>query len=706
MIKKHHIYLIKKGIRTFFENPVLLYYKLKNFRQRLKKYFILNPHDIKLTSATVINLDFNPEIIIPIYNGYEYLKKLIEQLLSHTHINYILIIINDCSTDKQVVTYLELLKNIVSNHKIIIINNSVNLGFVKSVNIGMSFTSNHFIILNSDTEVPIYFANKILQPIIANKMVASVTPFTNSGSICSFPKFCQDNEIFLKLGVEQIDSSFSSIDTIKHNLEIPTAVGFCMAINKNVYKKIGGFDDELFGKGYGEENDWCMRAFKKGYHHVLAANCFVYHKHGGSFSIEQKQILIQENYKKLKAKHPDYEKMIHQFCARDELKKLRYFLTLKTITDNIDTICIFNTIFTGGAKEYLNNLIQEELKLNRAILLIEALDFESTVNIKIFYNDFCLQLQTKDIFILLHKLNIKLLLINHLLFNNNLHNIVNKISSLQKRTDAKLNIVIHDYFYLCPSLNLLGYDNVYCTLPNDTKCNKCLNSFNNTSIGWSYVDIYRNNFNQIEKWRNNLFQLLNSAHSIIVPSEVAKNLYVKIFPHLEEKIIIKEHSLKYLEKIDAQLLYKPFANDTITIATIGNIDKHKGSNILIEMINKSNIYNYKIKWVIIGYFNGLRKKSLKNLIIHNHYKSNQLSLIVNKYQVDIFIIASIWPETFCYAASEMMHFNLPVVSFDIGAHAIRIKQYPYGHIVPNISAQEMLDEIFLIKNNYQSCIKS
>ena len=53
--------------------------------------------------------------------------------------------------------------------------------------------------------------------------------------------------------------------------------------------------DEIFGKGYGEENDWCQRAIKKGYKNLHVTNLFVYHKHGGSFPSEEKQRLISKN---------------------------------------------------------------------------------------------------------------------------------------------------------------------------------------------------------------------------------------------------------------------------------------------------------------------------------------------------------------------------------------------------------------------------
>jgi GT2 family glycosyltransferase len=65
-----------------------------------------------------------------------------------------------------------------------------------------------------------------------------------------------------------------------------------MGINQQVWSTLGGFD-EAFGRGYGEENDWCMRAIQAGYKNIVASNLFIYHKHGGSFTSEEKEELCR-----------------------------------------------------------------------------------------------------------------------------------------------------------------------------------------------------------------------------------------------------------------------------------------------------------------------------------------------------------------------------------------------------------------------------
>ena len=47
----------------------------------------------------------------------------------------------------------------------------------------------------------------------------------------------------------------------------------------------GQFDDETFGLGYGEENDFCLRAVERGWRHLLACDTYVFHEGNVSFGV-------------------------------------------------------------------------------------------------------------------------------------------------------------------------------------------------------------------------------------------------------------------------------------------------------------------------------------------------------------------------------------------------------------------------------------
>ncbi|MBL0721143.1 MAG: glycosyltransferase family 2 protein, partial [Sulfurovum sp.] len=302
-------------------------------------------------------MNISIDIIIPVYNGLEFLESLFNSLEGNTSSSaHRLIVIDDCSPDKMVKPYL--LKRLEKHKNHIFIEHKENLGFVKSVNEAYSYTKNHFLILNTDTEVPEFWLERIMYPILKMDKVASTTPFTNSGQIASFPNFILDNDIFEGMSVNKLDKSFREVNAINFYAEAPTGVGFCMGINYNLTKDIGFFLEDEFGRGYGEENDWCQRAINQGYKNLIVPNLFVYHKHGGSFSIEDKKRLIKENSLKLLYKHTNYDRDIQDYIQTDIHKNLRDILVIIASSTKDGVNLVINQALGGGSNIYSDDLAE------------------------------------------------------------------------------------------------------------------------------------------------------------------------------------------------------------------------------------------------------------------------------------------------------------------------------------------------------------
>ena len=104
------------------------------------------------------------DVVIPVYNGLEFLNRLFATI-THTAIPIRYIIVDDCSPDPRVLPLLEAFKNEHANN-CLLIKNDVNLGFVKSVNVGLSLSQGHVVLVNTDTELPDHWLERLIQPII------------------------------------------------------------------------------------------------------------------------------------------------------------------------------------------------------------------------------------------------------------------------------------------------------------------------------------------------------------------------------------------------------------------------------------------------------------------------------------------------------------------------------------------------------------
>ena len=86
-------------------------------------------------------------------------------------------------------------------------------------------------------------------------------------------------------------------------LEVPLLNGFCLMIRRQVVNQIGFFDEENFGKGYGEEDDFNLRAEKAGWKKVIADDVFIFHAQSKSYSHQQRYELSRLSGEKLRKKH-------------------------------------------------------------------------------------------------------------------------------------------------------------------------------------------------------------------------------------------------------------------------------------------------------------------------------------------------------------------------------------------------------------------
>lgn len=616
------------------------------------------------------------DIIIPVYNGYKYLEKLFLSILQ-TDLEYRVIVIDDASPDIKVREFLEQIGNKFKDF--LLIKNETNLGFVRSVNKGLAIAEHDIALVNTDVEVPRYWLERLMEPIFGDDTIASSTPFTNSGIICSFPNFLKDNKLFENMNVQQIDKAFAEL--IPEYNELPTGVGFCMGISYRALKDIGFFDEEAFGKGYGEENDWCQRAILRGYKNVFVENLFVYHNHGGSFLAEDKLRYIAENEKKLLLKHPEYNKDVAAFVKKDPIKKFRDIAMVELIKEikDIPSIVAFSHSLGGGAASYLKNLVTEEVfKGNRVITV--RYDYKGYYWVDVEYKTYKIELkirQLDEIFDFLNQFGIRTIIINELVTYQNINILIDKVLQLKETNKAQLQMLLHDYYCICPSINLLDYKNIFCDVPSIENCKMC----NQYICEKKYTD-----YKGIEDWRGMWSRLLMKVDEIIAFSNSSKIMLEKAYPGVSN-IIIRPHQVNNLLPLNK----KCKVTTTVNIGLLGILTEHKGSNIVREMLDYIKIGKINAKIILIGECE--QKIVDDNFTELGRYTREEIPELIYRHDIDIFLVSSICPETFSYTAEEIMKLNMPIATFDIGAPAERARNYDKGLIISRLSGQVAVDEI-------------
>jgi GT2 family glycosyltransferase len=209
----------------------------------------------------------------------------------------------------------------VPPESLLVLCNPERRGFVSSVNRGMAASRRDVVLLNSDTVVTAGWIDKLRAAAASSLSIATVTPFCNNATICSLPRFLVSNPVPGGLAIDDFAALVDSCSRREYP-RLPTGVGVCLYIKRRVLDAIGAFDEAAFGLGYGEENDFCMRALKAGYVHVLDDATFIFHEGQRSFGTSHAQRL-QAAERVLRRRHPEYIPTVAAFIQEDPLRALR-----------------------------------------------------------------------------------------------------------------------------------------------------------------------------------------------------------------------------------------------------------------------------------------------------------------------------------------------------------------------------------------------
>ncbi|MCL6601792.1 MAG: glycosyltransferase [Paenibacillus sp.] len=649
------------------------------------------------------------DIIIPIYNAYEDLIQCVDSILNNDAGQpYRIILINDCSPDTRISPYLE--KEALENDNVIFLSNETNLGFVKTVNRGMSYSTNDIVLLNSDTIVTKGWLSKILTCAYSSELIATVTPFTNNGTICSVPNFGEDNEIPEGFTIDSFAEMIEDI-SLKNYPHIPTAVGFCMFIKRAILDKVGLFDAESYSKGYGEENDFCCRVTEFGYVNVLDDATFIYHKGSMSFKSDKEGLIIR-NSEVLRGKFPYYFDRVNSFLSSNSVfplienikkqlttysrtpKKKILFLTHNTVDED--------WLFKRGGTEYhVFDLIQEieeieffTLTTSGTRVLLKKFNNKTSTNFNFFIENpieahtFYQEDYRKVLEEILKGFSIDLIHIHHL----QRHTF--DIFKLAEQFKIPLVYTVHDYHLVCPSILLMDNHGDYC-YENITvdKCKQCLH--NKMGYGTSFR----------EQWHSEVEKNIKLLNLIIFPSKSASEYFEREYKisqlHIPYEVI--EHGI--LINIVPENKVLDLENNitkrkVFNIAFVGNFAKHKGSQYISDVIRKKD-KSITINWYLIGEIHDrvLEEFNGENVYKIGGYKRDNLSILLRELNIDLVCLLSVVPETFSYTLSESWAAGIPVLVNKRGALGSRVNHNETGWVLENLSSTSLLDNIKNIYSN-------
>ena len=660
----HHYLLVGKqlGIKP---NPV-----------GLKNYPKLNTIDLgRINDLTpAVDVERASAIVaMPVFKGKsETITAIFAVLQNKQKTPFVLHVVNDCSPDIELTEEIE---GMASFGLFKYEKNPTNKGFVATANsIMRQYPDLPVILLNTDAVVSGDWIDRMLAHAARDNKIATITPFSNNATIFSYPTINENNDIEPECSVSELDSVAARANQGRLS-DVPTGVGFCFYISSAARAAVGLFDEDAFGRGYGEENDFCLRAAKAGFRNTLAENIFVYHVGKVSFGIP-KEGDMEPGQRALIKKHPEYPEAVRQHLASNETEigRVRFDLARLAAATKPRSVVIVTHALSGGIANHVEKQIDELSKDGRGAILVRVgvqnrwsieisagtkhspftpnLSPIAFARISPHLKDFLAWLKPEAVHV---------------------HSFVGLdwqatkgLMKLIETSDVKFIYTFHDYSAVCHRNNLLLPSNKYCGMPEIDVCRICVQADRD------YPEA-----TDPEELRQVYARFLQKSAKVYAPShDIADRILaggadyaIEIVPH--EAMIDIPTPVIYDNK-----------SDKIVLAVLGAVGPHKGSRILSVLARDTLARKLPLRYQIIGYSDIPDELKDAGVTESGRYENDQEVLIhLRLSQPNFIFLPSIWPESYSYTLSLAFISGIIPIVFDIGAPAARIRDTKFGVIL-------------------------
>jgi glycosyltransferase involved in cell wall biosynthesis len=237
----------------------------------------------------------------------------------------------------------------------------------------------------------------------------------------------------------------------------------------------------------------------------------------------------------------------------------------------------------------------------------------------------------------------------------------------------RLTVTTHDFFAVCPSFVLLDDQGRYCGIPEIARCVECLPKHHAPWVALSPPS-------DIGAWRALWGRCLRAADEVRCFSGSSRDLLLRAYPALDaSRITVVPHRIDFVPKRRPRVN----ARAPLAIGIVGEISEQKGAYIVRDLVQLAE-RSVDARVVVIGTVNVPIHS--ERLTVTGAYERADLPDLIERHGINVCFFPSIWPETFSYVVAELEALALPIVAFDLGAPAERLRGYDKGRLCGEITA--------------------
>ena len=598
------------------------------------------------------------DVIIPVYRGLEQTRRCLTSVLDDPDRqkgrmpNGRVIVIDDRSPEPELSAWLD---ELARGGRIVLHRNRRNLGFVASVNRGMALAGRHdVVLLNSDTEVASGWLHRLAAHARRTPRIASISPFSNNATICGYPGNI-GGPMPPGRGVGDMDQA-CQIANAGRAVDVPTTVGFCMFIARAALDEVGDFDAKTFGRGYGEENDFCLRATALGWRHLLACDTFVYHEGSVSFGTET-EVRANQAMDILLQRYPSYLRDVARHANDDAVAPYRFAATAAWMRrSGLPVILMVSHALGGGIPRHIDDVIHR-LSGRANVLLLSATPQGVELSVPGLTDHPVLPLapdRIDDLANWLGAAGISRVHVHHLA------GVAMDIRTLIHRLGVPFDVTIHDYYTICPQTNLLPQpDGPYCGEPGPASCNACI------------ANRPAYDAREILSWRRSMNWLFLDAARVLCPSQDTYDRLVRY--GLARHAIVAPH--EPVAPGPWPVRATMVRGGRLRVVILGTLAAHKGAALVSGLAESDRGETLDLR--LIGDVEaGFPAPARPFIAIGGAYDDADLPGLIAEANPHVIWFPAHWPEVYSFTLSAAIAAGLPIAATDIGAFPERLLDRP------------------------------
>lgn len=646
-------------------------------------------------------LDKPATIIIPFYND-PCLEECLARLFEYTPENVPVILVDDCSPD---IHAEDVLAKFSPSHKVTLLKNPRNRGFSATVNRGMVAAGDtDVILLNQDARVTPGWYRSLLLTAASHPWVGTVTPMSDRAGAFSAPKRGNYNPLPPACTEAGFARAFRR-SSFGLRPSVPSGHGFCMYIKRACLDQIGMIDAETFNSLYGDENDFCMRALREGWLHLVDDRTYVFHDRPVVFAPERAE-LMERGVGIIHERYPEYGNAIEVFRKGKKLNYARF--AAKLASEHWRQLekprLLFVMAVSDGGTPQTNLDLMREFQDNAQCYLLGCDTRVMRLHVmengalrQLFEHELDEQLEPfshisadYDAVVAgwLYDLDIDIIHIRQLMWHS-----LNLIP-IAKKLGCKVIFSLHDFYAVSPNLNLIDDAGVF---RGDDYVEQSsvyrVNIWHRSGRG--EPPVHDVSFRQF--WKKRSQKYLKQCDALVTTSEATRAIILEELPELdEERLFVIPHGRNFRSMRNARAHLEPW--QTIRLLAPGDINYHKGCSIIQALADYDRKHHDRLEFHILGKWHGEQDAKIRN---HGPYERDEFASIAAEIAPHAGVMFSIWSETWCHTLTEMWASSIPVLTLDFGTQAARIRNSGAGWILPYTDIPELYERIFAIMDNQE-----